>query len=101
MHTLHRIDKFSVPVAHLDEFVDQVRQLHLVLATQNGIKINEVLTLANGDSPFNVVTHVSWESPAALESAGAAMRRHSVESGFDKAEFMKRLGVTGDFGTYV
>lgn len=100
MTTLHRIDKFIVPPTSLDEFLRQVRLTHELLSHQRGIGTNDVVTLVGGDSPFNVVTHVSWDSAEHLQAASAVVGEHMSQSGFDRVEFMRRLGVTGDFATY-
>ncbi|MGW0038860.1 antibiotic biosynthesis monooxygenase [Gordonia sp. NB41Y] len=98
---LHRIDKFSVPAEARDEFLDQINAIHRLLGRQPGILRNEVAQLVQGDSTFDVVTMVAWESRAAAEAAGRAIADDAAARGFDRIAFMQRLGVTGDFGTYV
>ncbi|MEE3852216.1 antibiotic biosynthesis monooxygenase [Gordonia sp. LSe1-13] len=97
---LHRIDKFAVPERSRDEFLRQVHHTHAILGAQPGILRNDVLTLIGGDSTFNVVTVVSWESADALRNAGRAVAADVADTGFDRDTFLERLGVTGDFGTY-
>ncbi|MDY6809276.1 MAG: antibiotic biosynthesis monooxygenase [Actinomycetota bacterium] len=97
---LHRIDKFAVPEASREEFLRQVHHTHEILGAQPGILRNDVLTLVGGDSTFNVVTVVSWESSDALRNAGRAVADDVARTGFDRDAFLARLGVTGDFGTY-
>lgn len=98
--TLHRIDKFSVPTDSMDEFLAQVRHTHEILGRQPGIIRNDVITLVDGDSAYNVVTAVTWESAESLRNAGSAVAADVAATGFDRTGFLTRLGVTADFGTY-
>lgn len=98
---LHRIDKFSVPAEARSEFLAQVRATHRLLDRQPGLIRNDVTVLAHGDSSFDVVTVVTWESEAAMAAAREAVTAEAAARGFDRGTFMARLGVTGDFGTYV
>ncbi|RPA12517.1 antibiotic biosynthesis monooxygenase [Gordonia sp. OPL2] len=97
---LHRIDKFSVPAPAMDEFLAQLRHTHEILGRQPGIVRNDVITLVDGDSVYNVVTAVTWESRDALRDAGSAVAADVAATGFDRVAFLTRLGVTADFGTY-
>ncbi len=97
---LHRIDKFSVPAPAMDEFLSRIRHIHEVLGRQPGIIRNDVITLVDGDSAYNVVTAVTWESHESLSNAGRVVAADVAATGFDRTEFLTRLGVTADFGTY-
>ncbi|MBD1320278.1 antibiotic biosynthesis monooxygenase [Gordonia hankookensis] len=97
---LHRIDKFAVPAEAMTEFLTRVRHTHRILGGQPGIVRNDVVTLVDGESDYNVVTAVTWESREALQNAGRAVAADVAASGFDRAAFLRRLGVTADFGTY-
>ncbi|MFW0786225.1 antibiotic biosynthesis monooxygenase [Gordonia sp. CPCC 206044] len=100
MTTTHRIDKFSVPADSMDEFLERVHHTHALLGDQPGILRNEVMTLTDGPSEFNVVTTVTWESVDALADAGHVVAEDAARTDFDRAAFLTRLGVRGDFGTY-
>lgn len=100
MSQLKRIDKFRVPAESLDELLAALRDTHRVIDELPGVISNDVAHLTAGNSRFNVVTVVTWESQAAHEAAGQVMAERARRRGFDKSEFLVRLGVELDSGLY-
>ena len=72
------------------------------IATFQAARVTDLPPRAVCRSPsFDVVTVVTWESEAAMAAAREAVTAEAAARGFDRDAFMARLGVTGDFGTYV
>jgi heme-degrading monooxygenase HmoA len=66
---LFRIDKFKVPAAARNEFLDRVRSTHQLLRTQPGFVRDGVYEQTEGPGSFNFVTLVEWENSETLEVA--------------------------------
>lgn len=95
-----RIDRFKVPAAAADAFMDRVHRIQLLLDPQPGCLQNLVLTRIAEDGALRVITVVEWESAAAMSAARTCVQRLYVEEGFDPAAFMRQLGVEADLGVY-
>ena len=98
--SVYRVDKFAVPPASLPAFLERVRHVDRLLATQPGCKQNLVLAQTEGPGEFNVVTIVEWADAAAMAQARATMQAHYAREGFDPPSFMKSLGIRGDLSVY-
>lgn len=98
--SLFRIDRFNVPAAAVDAFMDRVHRIQLLLDPQPGCRQNLVLTQIGEDGAMRVITVVEWESAAAMSTARTWVQRRYAEEGFDSAAFMRQLGVEADLGLY-
>ncbi|MCC5779175.1 antibiotic biosynthesis monooxygenase [Nitratireductor sp. B36] len=97
---IYRVDKFTVPVAAREEFLDRVSATHALLREQVGFAGDIILEQASGPGVFNFVTMVEWEGPEAIARAGEAVARMHSETGFDRLEMMDRLGIKADIANY-
>ncbi|MFC5585460.1 antibiotic biosynthesis monooxygenase family protein [Nitratireductor kimnyeongensis] len=97
---VYRVDKFTVPAAARDEFLDRVSATHALLRQQAGFLGDVILEQASGPGAFNFVTMVEWEGMEAIARAGKAVARMHSDIGFDRHEMMDRLGITADIANY-
>ncbi|QOL80324.1 antibiotic biosynthesis monooxygenase family protein [Pseudooceanicola spongiae] len=97
---LYRIDKFIVPEAARDRFLDQVAQVHAVLRHCPGCLSEQVVEQCDGPGRFNIVTIAVWESAEAIEAAKRAVLASRGESGIDPASLIAELGITADMAVY-
>ena len=95
-----RLDRFMVPVAGREEFLEQVRRTHEVLRDLPGFIDDVVLERPAGASRFSIVTLVTWESQEAFEDARVAISVAHRKAGFDRHKMMARLGIEADIGSY-
>jgi heme-degrading monooxygenase HmoA len=98
--SLYRIDRFDVPAAALEAFMERLRQVQQALDPQPGCLQNLVLAQPGDGGDTRVVTLVEWASAEAAADAKAVMQQRYAQEGFDPPAFMKRLGVRADFGAY-
>jgi hypothetical protein len=97
---IYRVDKFTVPAAGREEFLGRVAQTQAFLERQEGFIRGLVLEQTSGPGVFNFVTIVEWASVDVVERVTAAVARFHKESGFDRQELLRRLGITADIATY-
>jgi hypothetical protein len=97
---VHRVDKFVVPGASLDEFAALIGRTHEVLQRQEGFVRDLVAEQISGPGEFNIVTLVEWVDQRSYEAAVEAIARFHQEIGFDGRATASRLGVRGDIGIY-
>lgn len=95
-----RVDSFSVPREARAEFEASMRRNLAFISKLAGFQGHVVLEKASGPSAFDIVTIAAWESRAALDAAGAAVRAYYAEIGFDPPAAMARWGVRGELGNY-
>lgn len=95
-----RVDKFIVPEASRNEFVDQLRRTHDLLAEQPGFVQDFLLEQSSGSGEFNFVTMVEWESQEAIDSARTKIKAMHEQRNFDPQELFARLDITADIATY-
>lgn len=96
----YRVDKFIVPTAVREEFIERILLIHEMLGAQPGFVSDLLLEQIAGPGKFNLVTVAIWEDASAAEAAGrVATARYRAEQ-FDPAAFIERLGITADMGTY-
>ena len=98
--SLYRIDRFDVPNAAREAFMERLRHVQQALDPQPGCLQNLVLTQPGEGGETKVVTIVEWASAEAAANAKAVMQQRYAQEGFDAAAFMKKLGVRADFGAY-
>jgi hypothetical protein len=96
---VYRVDKFMVPSAAREEFLDRVSSTHAVLWAQPGFVRDLILEQSGGPGEFNFVTLVEWEDPD-IESVRAAVAALHKRMSFDPQEFMARAGIKADIGMY-
>lgn len=97
---IYRIDKFIVPAAARERFMERLKETHRVLNGAEGCQRNLVMEQISGDSEFNIITFVEWRDAASYEMARAASQARHAASGFDPKQFMDELGVKADLGNY-
>src|SRR5690554_1423541 len=91
--SIYRIDKFHVPNATLEPFLERLREAHQFLDTLDGCMQNRVLQLQAGTSHFNIMTLVEWRDMKSFEQAKAkAMERHA-SNGTNPGEILRELGI--------
>jgi heme-degrading monooxygenase HmoA len=97
---VYRIDKFAVPPTARDELLTRVRETHAFLRTLPGYVSDSILEHADGASEFNLVTILEWETAAAMASARPLVAAMQHRGGFDAREFLGRMGIRADMGSY-
>jgi heme-degrading monooxygenase HmoA len=97
---VYRVDKFAVPDAAREEFIDKVRRTHSLLQAQPGFLQDFVLEQSSGPGQFNFVTIVEWASQEAVEHARAAVLALHREMNFNPQEMLARLGIRADVANY-
>jgi len=97
---IYRVDKFTVPAAGRDEFLGRVAQTQAFLERQEGFVRGLVLEQTSGPGVFNFVTLVEWSGPEVVDRVTAAVTQFHKETGFDRQELLRRLGITADIATY-
>ncbi|MDB5536794.1 MAG: antibiotic biosynthesis monooxygenase protein [Devosia sp.] len=98
--SIYRIDKFSVPDAARQQFLNQLNETKDFLDGQAGCRQNLVLEVQSGSDRFNFVTIVEWDNVEAFQNAKAAMQEERRASGFNPQEFIARLGIEADMANY-
>ncbi len=98
--TTYRIDAFVVPDAARPELLRAVAATHDVLRRQPGFVRDLVAERTGGPGRIGVVTLVEWSSDADLDAAKRAVNEMHARTGFDRAEFLGRTGITADLGSY-
>jgi len=96
----YRVDKFAVPAAGREEFLQRVAATHALLREQDGFVRDIILEQQSGPGEFNFVTLVEWETPDVVGRATAAVAKLHAETGFDRHEMMSRLGIRADIANY-
>lgn len=98
--TIYRVDKFVVPQAAREEFLQRVYETHEVLRRQPGFIRDALLEKVSGSGRFNIVTVAEWESQAAIDAARRAVETARAATGFNAQETMARLGIEPDMANY-
>jgi heme-degrading monooxygenase HmoA len=97
---VYRVDRFVVPAAAREEFLERVRQTHQVLRRQPGFVRDAVLEQEAGAGTSSIVTIAEWESEAAITGARAAVAALHAETRFSPQETLARLGIKAEIGIY-
>jgi hypothetical protein len=87
---IFRVDKFKIPAAARDQFLERARGTHELLRTMPGFE--------SGAAKF--VTIVVWQEAQSFNSAKAIVQQHHQKLGFNPGELMKRLGIEADMAAY-
>jgi len=96
----YRIDKFIVPAAARQAFIDAVDATDAVMRAQPGFVRHDLLEQVGGPGEFNFVTVAEWESDAVIPVVAAAIARHHAERRFDRNAFLTTHGIRADIATY-
>lgn len=99
-HSIYRVDKFVIPSAAREEFLDKVRRTHSLLKTQPGFLQDLILEQSSGPGEFNFVTIVEWASQEAFDNARNAVQKLQREMNFNPQEIFARLGIKADIANY-
>jgi heme-degrading monooxygenase HmoA len=97
---IYRVDKFKVPSAAREEFIDRVHKSHEFLRTLPGLIQDHVLEQTSGPGEFNFVTIIVWNSIESIEAARKAVMAKYEEIGFNPQEMYARLGIKADIAVY-
>ena len=100
LQRIYRIDKFNVPIATRQEFVDRVNKTNEFLRTLPGFIQDFVLEQTGGPGEFNFITIVIWEDAEAIEAARKAVTAMYEEIGFNPQDLLDRLGIKADLANY-
>ena len=95
-----RVDRFHVPNAAREEFLQRVSATHKILAHQRGFVRDLLLEQPAGPDGFNLVTMAEWESQEAVERAREAIAELHRQLGFDPRDLIRRLGIRAEMGGY-
>jgi heme-degrading monooxygenase HmoA len=98
--SVYRVDRFVVPAAARDEFLQNITRVQAVLREQRGLIWDALLENAQGESEFNFVTIAEWESAESIEPAKAAVAASHRAADFDPQEMFRRLDVRMEPGSY-
>ncbi len=96
----YRIDTFTVPDAARAELEATMRRNMAFVCTLPGFLGHAAYEKRAGPARFDLVTVAAWESAAALERAGAAVRAHYQAIGLDLPATLARWGVTMERGDF-
>ena len=100
LQAVYRVDKFVVPGAAREEFLERARRTHLLLQAQPGFVQDFILEQSSGPGEFNFVTLVEWASQEAFENARQAVQKLHAEMKFNPRETIARLGIKADIADY-
>ena len=95
-----RIDRFIVPAAAHDAFLERTRAIRDFLAPLEGCRQSILLEEPGENGTTNVLTIAEWRDDAAFESARAAAAERYRQIGFDPRSFITAHGVIAEFGAY-
>lgn len=98
---IYRVDKFVVPQAAREEFLERVNATHQILRRQPGFIRDAILEQVAGPGKFNIVTIAEWESQSAIDAAREVVSKAHAESGSNPQETMARLGIEADIANYM
>src|SRR5260370_8787718 len=93
---VYRVDKFVVPSAAREEFLERARRTHSLLQAQPGFVQDFILEQSSGPGEFNFVTLVEWVSQQAFENARQAVQKLHAEMKFNPQQTISHLGITDD-----
>lgn|GEM_PF-1465460 len=95
-----RLDSFNVPPESRDEFVRAMQRNLSFIEKLPGFLGHVVFEKTGGPTNFNLATIAVWESADAIEAAGAKVREHYQNIGFDVQKTLARLGVKAEARNY-
>lgn len=99
-HQVQFIDKFVVPAAARQEFMDRVHINRRFIKTLNGFVEDAAYEGTDEKGNFTLVTMAVWQNEEALKKAKEAVQAEYRREGFNPAQLMERLHITMDRGVY-
>ncbi len=96
---IYRIDRFRVPAAAREPFLDRVQKTHTFLRAQHGF-VKDFLVEEPGEGHSTVVTIAIWDNQESVGAVKAAMSDHYKQINFDPKAFVERLGIEAEYGQY-
>lgn len=101
MEKYFRIDRFSgVPAHGREEFLNRVHRTHEFLGAQDGFVRGYVLEQPAESQTSTILTVVAWESADVVSRVSQAVAEFHKAAGYDPNEFLARMGITVDRGSY-
>lgn len=97
---VYRLDRFIVPAAARDAFLEKVTATHRVLRQQPGFVRDHLLEQPNGPDETIIVTLAEWSDAEATAPARAAVAEMHRALRFSPQAFMAELGIRAEIGTY-
>ncbi|MEA1673440.1 antibiotic biosynthesis monooxygenase [Nitrospirillum sp. BR 11163] len=97
----YRIDKFTVPAAAHDAFIERIRFIDGFLHGQPGCLQHGLYEWRLDDGDYGVVTLVQWESEAAMAAAKARAAEEYRRQDFNPGTFLAQWGIRADMGSYM
>jgi len=97
---IFRVDKFKVPAAARDQFLERARASHELLRTIPGFVEDFFLEYTDDSGVSNFVTIVVWQDAQAFHSAKAIVEQQYQKRGDNPGEILNRLGIEADMAAY-
>jgi predicted ester cyclase len=94
------IDKFFVPAAAKNEFLERVHINRTLIKTLPGFIEDAAYEYADNDGNIIFVTVACWENKEALAKAKEIVQAEYKKQGFDMSAMLQRLHITVDRGIY-
>lgn len=94
------IDKFTVPAQAIAEFTERMNYNRGFIRQLEGFVTDQVYRHQEEDGQFSVVTVASWKNKDSLDNAKMKVLEEYKRTGFEPAEFYRRLGIKMDRGVY-
>lgn len=94
------IDKFLVPTNVKEEFIARMNHNRDYIKGLPGFVHDNAYEQAAADETLVIITVAVWEDEEALNQAKEAVQSEYKRTGFNPAEFMERLKVKMERGTY-
>jgi heme-degrading monooxygenase HmoA len=97
---IFRVDRFKVPAAARDQFLERARASHDLLRTIPGFVEDFFLERSDDSGVSNIVTIVVWQDAQAFHSAKATVEQQYQKRGYNPGEVLNRLGIEADMAAY-
>ena len=94
------IDRFVVPPAGQQEFLERMALNRRFLRTQPGFQGDQAYGYTDGAGNLVCITVALWENQASVDQAKAAVQQAYQREGFDTKAMMQRLHIQMDRGLY-
>ncbi len=87
------IDTFIVPEDSRATFLEQARHIQTFIRTLPGFVDGYLYERKAGESRYNFMTTVVWQSEEAFENAKQAVASENQQRGYNPDEAARRLGI--------
>lgn len=94
------IDKFFVPAAAKQEFLERMTYNRNYIRTLPGFLRDEIYSSTDADGNLHIVTVAVWKDQQAIDKAKIAVQAEYKRVGFDMPGMLNRLHITIDRGIY-